>query len=388
MLLTPELAGEIVRETMARVGRNINMMDEAGIIIASGEPSRIGQYHAAAAEAIRRNESFVIDEAQAAARYPGAQMGFNVPIQHRDRTIGAIGITGRPQEVEPLGQLLKMTTELMIRQNELKRTYEQRQQEADWIVEALTRGPEGAPEAESIAVRQRLEALCGRWDPPYRAAIVSCPFPEAGGSGGAAWSRERLSAGMTDAMGGSQALLGRDRPQRWVLLLGQADRDAATRAIRRLADWLRSERVRFRIALGNPSASLAHVRISFEEADLALRHADMKSDDPIVYFDEIEARALANLLPLEHGLRLWRKLAPVWQDRMTDTVAHFCSANLSIAGAAASLGIHRNTMLYRLDQIATLTGYDPRRFEHAMLLRIALWQRQRAEADRPTPRSR
>ncbi|WP_276353812.1 CdaR family transcriptional regulator [Cohnella caldifontis] len=370
MLLSPELAEEIVRETMVRVGRNINMMDESGTIIASGDPARIGIRHEAAAEAIRRNETIAVDESDD-TRYAGAQKGVNIPIRFGRRTIGAIGITGLPNELEPLGQLLKMTTELMIRQIEWKRQAERRQHEIDLIVEALVRREDAPPDTDAIV--RRLQSLQLPWKPPYQAAIVACPFPDA------SRSRESLISGIVEAIGSEETILGNDGPQRLVLLLARADRAGAERSLRKLSDWMAAERLNGRIAVGNPAANLALVRASFEEADMALRFAAGQEQAGIVRFDDIEARALASLIPRKHGERLWLKIEPVWQEKMTETIRHFCAANLSVAGAAASLGIHRNTMIYRLEQIASLTGYDPRRFEHAMLLQMALWQRPETE---------
>lgn len=40
--------------------------------------------------------------------------------------------------------------------------------------------------------------------------------------------------------------------------------------------------------------------------------------------------------------------------------------------AAARLAIHRNTLSYRLDKVALLTGLDPRRFDDAVQIRLAL----------------
>lgn len=45
MMLTREIAQTIVLETSLRLNRNINIMDEKGIIIASGDPSRIDNIH-------------------------------------------------------------------------------------------------------------------------------------------------------------------------------------------------------------------------------------------------------------------------------------------------------------------------------------------------------
>ncbi|WP_225729315.1 MULTISPECIES: CdaR family transcriptional regulator [unclassified Nocardia] len=49
--------------------------------------------------------------------------------------------------------------------------------------------------------------------------------------------------------------------------------------------------------------------------------------------------------------------------------------------AAASLVLHRNTLNYRLGRIATITGYDPGRPDHAQLFAAALTMRDLADAD-------
>ena len=43
-----------------------------------------------------------------------------------------------------------------------------------------------------------------------------------------------------------------------------------------------------------------------------------------------------------------------------------------VRAAARALGIHRNTLSYRLDKIASLTGLDARRFDAAVQIRLAL----------------
>lgn len=360
-MLSVELAEEIVRETMERVNRNINMMDESGRIIASGDSSRIGQRHEAAAAAIRDNRIVRVDET-AADRYPGVQAGINLPIQFQERIIGAIGISGQPQQVEPLGELIKMTTELMIRQNELKLQGEWRQLTVDAAVDQLLH----SPEPDTAAIQRRLASLRLTFEAPYRLAIVADP------SSGDGREAEDLLSRIVTLFGSEPVMMSRIRPQKLVLIFSRADRMPIGRLLRQLSDRWMAERRTLRIAVGNEAATAKLIRVSYEEAAMAMAFAD-DSPSNLVYFDEIEAKALTSLIPREHVARLWNKLAQSWTDKMTETIFHFCRANLSIAGAAATLGIHRNTMIYRLEQIKSLTGYDPRRFEHAMLLQIALW---------------
>ena len=42
------------------------------------------------------------------------------------------------------------------------------------------------------------------------------------------------------------------------------------------------------------------------------------------------------------------------------------------SSTANRLFIHRNTLSYRLDKIASLTGLDPRRFDDAVQIRLAV----------------
>jgi carbohydrate diacid regulator len=66
------------------------------------------------------------------------------------------------------------------------------------------------------------------------------------------------------------------------------------------------------------------------------------------------------LSPLDHAPEL------------LETLDVFFSENCAPSTTAARLAIHRNTLRYRLDKIASLTGLDPRIFDDAVQLRLAL----------------
>jgi carbohydrate diacid regulator len=54
------------------------------------------------------------------------------------------------------------------------------------------------------------------------------------------------------------------------------------------------------------------------------------------------------------------------------TLDAFFSENCCPSSAAKRLSIHRNTLSYRLDKIASLTDLEPRRFDDAVQMRVAL----------------
>ena len=60
---------------------------------------------------------------------------------------------------------------------------------------------------------------------------------------------------------------------------------------------------------------------------------------------------------------------------MLETLQGFFDNNLSITQTAKALFIHRNTLLYRLERIKKVTGLDPKKFDDAVQLKIALKMR-------------
>ncbi len=71
-------------------------MDEHGVIIASGEPSRLRQRHERAILALKENRIGQIDSATA-NQLKGVRSAFNLPILFAERLIGVVGITGEPE---------------------------------------------------------------------------------------------------------------------------------------------------------------------------------------------------------------------------------------------------------------------------------------------------
>ena len=60
------------------------------------------------------------------------------------------------------------------------------------------------------------------------------------------------------------------------------------------------------------------------------------------------------------------------EDELLQTLQVFFEQDCCISATANSLGIHRNTLNYRLEKVASLTGLDPHRFDDAVQIRLAL----------------
>jgi hypothetical protein len=83
----------------------------------------------------------------------------------------------------------------------------------------------------------------------------------------------------------------------------------------------------------------------------------------------VTLRALLRRRPAEvAGGRSTPKAPPVTGDPLRDTLMAVARANGRIAPAARALGVHRNTVLYRLRRAHAELGIDPRRPEDALRL--------------------
>ncbi len=57
---------------------------------------------------------------------------------------------------------------------------------------------------------------------------------------------------------------------------------------------------------------------------------------------------------------------------LIETLKIFFENDLSITKASSIMGVHKNTILYRLNKVREVTGFDPRKFNDAMKLRSLL----------------
>ena len=128
--------------------------------------------------------------------------------------------------------------------------------------------------------------------------------------------------------------------------------EALTR-IRERLDRLR--RLGIKIGVSNTHASAAEARTSVREAWLAARSADSSGDDgtALVEFTHLTAHLLPRFFPREVARQIGELLLPdLLQDPACDelilAVRTYLDHRGSISGAAAELGVHRNTLQTRL----------------------------------------
>jgi hypothetical protein len=122
-----------------------------------------------------------------------------------------------------------------------------------------------------------------------------------------------------------------------------------------------------RYGVSVPSQGLASVQQAYREAALSLSYTS--ATRPIVSLDDLSslecalvgATATTKAVIASKGNTL-RALSDEELAAAVETIRAFADADLKVAKAAQRLHVHPNTVRYRLQQIATKTGHDPRTF--------------------------
>lgn len=113
--LDNQIAKKIIKKIMNDTDYkiNINIMNEYGEIIASGDKYRIGKIHSGALEVIEKRKSMhyfdTIDNDTESSK-----PGINMPIIFNNEVIGVVGVTGNPKKINIIADMVKMLTEIFI----------------------------------------------------------------------------------------------------------------------------------------------------------------------------------------------------------------------------------------------------------------------------------
>jgi len=392
MLISDDLAQKIVDTAQCLVHRNVNVMNREGIIIGTAQSGRYHTRHKGAMDVLETGAAVEIYPAELAL-YPGSRPGVNLPLVRDGQIIGVVGVTGEPDEVRDTARLVKAITELIIEREMLQQEASSRLRLEEQLAETLLWQNEPGSRGR---IRRAAKALDLDLDQPRVVAVADVSGPAAvlrsrqGGDGSlldrAAQTLLRRFEDGPGSAGCDLAVVLQDRLVAFRPVSG-ADLRAAVREWsghlrENFADWPGDA---VRCGVGAAAQAVDEYPASFRQAEFCLRHAGPQAPVRTVYDPGLAVGYLLAEAAAGSGGMLLRTLLPEVEDllegreRLAATLEALLANNLEMEATAHHLGIHRNTLAYRLGCIHAATGLDPaRRLDHAILLRVALLLREPA----------
>lgn len=108
-----EISDRFIRKYGEISNYNVNIMNQNGMIIAtSKEHNRLGNFHEIAYEMIKKN--IQVMEINDKEKYQGTKNGVNMLLYENGTPIGVIGITGNPDVVRNIANIIRVSMESML----------------------------------------------------------------------------------------------------------------------------------------------------------------------------------------------------------------------------------------------------------------------------------
>jgi carbohydrate diacid regulator len=371
--LTPALAQEIAGETSTIIGLNVLITDRDAIVIGSGDVSRVGTIHEASVEVLETLRP-ATHTAEQARRLRGVLPGITLPIVIDGTAHGTVGLTGRPERVRQFGLVVQRQTEILLQESLLVRSRLLREQAVEDLVRDIAVfDPDIVEPAALVAVAAELGIDLRL---PRVAVLVAVPAEHA--VRGVLPQTSSPARTIRDVFNDPQDTPAELTAGRFAVL-HHAPEPAALRGRCERLVALMAERhgVKTLVAWGAEARDVAGLHASYQDAAVAMRIGPRLHPAGRVFpIDELRVPQLLDATAHYARAAFVRtQLGALRADEgwpvLRATVIAWCESGFNLVRAARRLHVHRNTLLYRLDKIARLSGVRVREPAEGVALYMA-----------------
>lgn len=364
-MLSQQIAEKIRTKVAGLVSQELCMTDASGVIIADGP-----------------NTGQKLD----LKAFPWA-----IPFSYGGKTVGTIVLKQKMDNHDEISPLIRSIAELVMHQSLVLEQIPREDERIDKFIYDLLNQPQ--PDFTLLTVEARLFDI--DLDRPRSAIIIHVDDPElitrhqdptndreirlTRYKLGIARSLNSFYTSSRDNivsyLGGTSFCILKD-------LVGSDDTDLASsldafkKSLNAIYDIIKTElKVPATVGVGNYHPGLTGLRQSYHEALSAIELGAQTWDtDKVYHIDDFGVVAPLLSGVDESNIYFSRELL----DRLGEnieiiqTLEAFFEYDMSLTRTAEKLGIHRNTLVYRLDRITETLGLDPRVFDDAVQIKLAI----------------
>ncbi len=132
----------------------------------------------------------------------------------------------------------------------------------------------------------------------------------------------------------------------------------------------------FQAGVGRGVTEAEQIRRSLQDAKIMCRLSGQTKENEICSMEERPMEMLLQLAPREEMVRLFRKAFHGYSEgelaRTMEMLRLYARHNGSINKVSEQLGIHKNTLQYRLNRLAERTGYVPQQVSDMAYLYVLM----------------
>ncbi len=356
-ILDPALAQKFLDKTAKNLEHNINIMNDQGIIIASKDASRIGDFHEVAYGMLNGTiDSGVVRDNH---RFLGTKPGVNMFIDYKNKHEGVICVTGNPETVHIYANLLKSFMEAML-EYELQMVGERRRDKAEEFLYFLFLEEHG-----DISVAAAMAVELGLIQELLRAAIIikhdlknnPQQVMEALLKAEGYTSQDIIAIARNNDIIMLKAIVG--KPNEAIKDCRFIIEEYVKNFSRHLPEELDMSKIS--VFVGSMQSKLDKLRTSYIHAQqLSLQ---IKEKSGLHYFNDYIVdyyRSLVTIKAYDNIFSVYNTLFTREEKKqLVETADALCKNNYNVVSSAKALFIHRNTLLFRLNKIKEVLNIDP-----------------------------
>ena len=353
--VSQKIAQQIVESVKDVCGQDVNFIDTEGKIFASTNKKRIGDYHEIGHQVYLTKEAIEVD---ADNSFYGTNKGVNIPFQYNGKTICVVGISGVPDEVRKYAYLAQKITSLILREHELDTQSNNKKAQINYIIHSLITNQH----MNEQFLSDSLTALHIDSGEMYCTLVIH--LNSRYNPSNLSMVEQRIYQ-VFDTIGSK--LYTFNYPNEYIILLTNQMLDHW----KYLFDKLASEYADFiKIGIGS-SMPLLRQNQSYDAAQISL-HSMKAGSTNIACFDELDLEILLGSITEDARTYYLKKTIDALSSSEIDLLYLYFTHDMSLKKTSDAAFLHKNTLQYRLDKIWRTTGYNPRSFQDAAVLYMAL----------------
>jgi carbohydrate diacid regulator len=348
-MLGQALAQQIANDITDVIGHNVLITDETGIVLGSGDESRVGQFHEASVEVVRSRRTMA-HSSDDVRDLIGTLPGVTIPLVIDDTVVGTIGLSGPPEEVVQFGLVVKRQTEILMEEaTRIGTRMMHERATADLLREICEWHHSGVAKSQLL----RRGRTLGH-DLTLRRRIVLIQWEDAGGSQREA-SSEQIVRRIEEVFRSSDDLI--SPLARMVIAVATPDGALEDRC-RELVVSAEANGLRVRVGVGSAGTGVSELNVAARDAFDALQLGPVVNPEKTIHhIEHVRLHQALSVVPIDSRARLVDGLlAPLLEDRdwmtLRPTLIAWGENAFNVTRAADRLHIHRNTLIYRLDKVA------------------------------------
>jgi carbohydrate diacid regulator len=394
MELNEMVAENLVHRLSALLGKKVSVNDQAGDILSSTDLSETGKNYDQMRQAVLKNKEIETSGPPSKTTLPA---GLIVPIAYGNEVVGSVFVEDNPEQYLQYKKLLTATVELLMHQNLVTDNVPYKDKIKDNFVYGLlhrklsledTKVREEAELFEINLNRDKVVVVVdaeGFWENTFgNRPNASEDEKQMALSGYKKKLFQALSKFFGRLSGCTVSYFGSDT---FVIMVDELysmeGREMVDNIRNRSDEFIKSITEQFEpgsykrmlLGVGSFYKGKEGAILAYEEAKRALNLGlSMGQSRTLYHIDD-----LGMIATLAGGNKKWQDnfvrrllMKLLAEEYLLETVESFFDRNMSLTQTSKELKIHRNTLLYRLEKIKKVTGLDPRKFNDAMELKVAL----------------